>query len=159
MKNLTFNSLVTSPQTRAISDSGCTSHFLGANNTCTNKIATTNGILVGLPGGDNTQATHTALLPFPQISLAALRANIFPVLQNRALISTGNYVTTVSMLPSARIISHWSSKISPSLASAIPEMVYITSTLLLACNPLFETLYLYTLLTHTAPTKCLLSRI
>ena len=35
------------------------------------------------------QATHTILLPFPQISLAARNANIFPALQNRALISIG----------------------------------------------------------------------
>ena len=87
INNLTFNSLVTAPQTRAIADSGCTSHFLGANTPCTNKIATSNGILVGLPNGANIQVTRTLLLPFPQISLAAHRANIFPDLQNRALIS------------------------------------------------------------------------
>ena len=87
MNNLTFNSLVTAPQTRAISESGCKSHFLGANTPCTNKIATTNGIVVGLPYGANIQATHTALLLFPQLSLAARRANIFPDFQNQALIS------------------------------------------------------------------------
>ena len=87
MNNLTFNSLVTALQTRAIPDSSCTSHFLGANTPFTNKIATTNGILVGLPNGDNMQAIHTSLLPFPRISLATCRASIFPALQNRALIS------------------------------------------------------------------------
>ena len=35
------------------------------------------------------QATHNALLPPPQLSLAAHRANISPVLQNRAVISIG----------------------------------------------------------------------
>ena len=35
------------------------------------------------------QATHTALRRFPQLSLAALRANSFPALQNQALISIG----------------------------------------------------------------------
>ena len=80
MNNLTFNSLGTSPQTQAIADPGCTSHFLGANTPCTDKIATLNGILAGLRNGANMQATHTALLLFPQISLAARRANIFPAL-------------------------------------------------------------------------------
>ena len=89
MNKLTFNDLITAPQTRAIADSGCTIHFLGAKTHCTNKIATTNGILVGLPYGANMQASHTALLPFPQISLAAYRTNIFPALQNQALISIG----------------------------------------------------------------------
>ena len=87
MNNLTFNSLVAAPQTRATADSGYTSHFLGANTPCTKKLATTNGILVGLPDGANMQAMHTTLLPFTQLSLAACRANIFPALQNRALIS------------------------------------------------------------------------
>ena len=89
MNNLIFNYLVTASQTRAITDSGCTIHFLGANTPCTNKLATTNGILVGFPDGSNMQAMHTALLPFPQLSLAARRANIFPALQNRSLISIG----------------------------------------------------------------------
>ena len=89
MNSLRFNYLVTAHQIRAISHSGCTSHFLGANTTCTNKLATTYGILFGLPDGANMQATHTALLPFPQLSLAALRANSFPALQNQALISIG----------------------------------------------------------------------
>ena len=35
------------------------------------------------------QATHTALLPFPKLSLAARCANLFSALQNLELISTG----------------------------------------------------------------------
>ena len=35
------------------------------------------------------QVTHTAVLQSPQVSLAALRANNFPALHNRALISIG----------------------------------------------------------------------
>ena len=35
------------------------------------------------------QAAHTALLPFPQLSLDACRGNIFPGLKNLALISIG----------------------------------------------------------------------
>ena len=89
MNNLTLNYLVTAPQTRAIANSGCTSHFLGANTLCTNKLATTNGILVSLTNGANMQARNTALLPFTQLSLAACRANIFPTPQNRALIYIG----------------------------------------------------------------------
>ena len=142
MINLIFNSLITASQTRAITDSGLTSHFVGANTPCNDKLATTNEILVGLPYSANMQATHTALLLFPKLSLAARRANTFPALQSRAL-------TTVSLLPSARTISHWSSKTSPSSERATPEMVFITSTSLLACNPPFKTLYLYKLLTHT----------
>ena len=89
MNNLTFNYLVTAPQARSIADSGCTSHFIGANTPCTKKIAIANGILVGLPNGANMQATHTALLLFPQLSLAARHASISPALHNRALISIG----------------------------------------------------------------------
>ena len=80
MNNLNFNSVLTAPQTQSISNSGCTSHFLGANTPYTDKIATTNGILVGLPNGANMQATHTALILFPQLSIAACRAKIFPAL-------------------------------------------------------------------------------
>ena len=89
MNNLIVNDLVTAPQTRAIADSGCTIHFLGANNPCTNTLATTNGILVGLTNGASMQGTHTTLLLFPQLSLVARRANIFPALHNRALIAIG----------------------------------------------------------------------
>ena len=53
MNNLTFNCLVNAPQTRAIANSGCPSHFLGANTPCINKITTSNGILIGLPNGAN----------------------------------------------------------------------------------------------------------
>ena len=89
MNSLRFNYLVTAHQIRAISHSGCTSHFLGANTPCTNKLATKNGIIAGLPDGASMQETHTPLLPFTQLSLAARRANIFSALQNRALISIG----------------------------------------------------------------------
>ena len=152
MKILTFNSIFTAPQTIAIAASGFTRHFLGANTPCTERLATKNGILVGLTDGASMQETHTALLLFPKLSLAARRANTFPALQSRAL-------TTVSLLPSARTISHWSSKTSPLPASATPEMFSIISTSILARNTLSETLCLYTLLMHTAPTKCLLSCI
>ena len=89
MNNLTFNSLVTAPQTRDIADSGCTSHFLGANTPCTDKIVTTNGILGGLPNGANMQsnAYRTATV-LPSLPRRPPRQH-FPALQNRALISIG----------------------------------------------------------------------
>ena len=96
MNNLTFNSLVTSPQTRAISYSGCTSYFLGANTPCTNKISTINGIRVCLHNGANMQATHTALLPLPHLSLTDPRANIFPALQNIVLHQELSQLTNTS---------------------------------------------------------------
>ena len=37
------------------------------------------------------QSTHTALLPFPQLLLAARRAHVFPALQNKALLSIGQF--------------------------------------------------------------------
>ena len=86
---------MTAPQTRAIYDSSCTIHLLGANTPCTGKIATSNGILIGFPNVTNMQATHTALIPLPQISLAARCANIFPDLQNQALISIGQLCDNV----------------------------------------------------------------
>ena len=36
-------------------------------------------------------STHTALLPFPQLPLAARRAHVFPALQNKALLSIGQF--------------------------------------------------------------------
>ena len=37
------------------------------------------------------QSTHTALLPFPQLPLALQRAHVFPALQNKALLSVGQF--------------------------------------------------------------------
>ena len=37
------------------------------------------------------QSTHTALLTFPQLLLAARRAHVFPALQNKALLSIGQF--------------------------------------------------------------------
>ena len=35
------------------------------------------------------QSTHTVLLPFPRLPLAARRAHVFPALQNKALLPIG----------------------------------------------------------------------
>ena len=37
------------------------------------------------------QSTHTALLPFPQLLLVARRAHVLPALQNKALLSIGQF--------------------------------------------------------------------
>ena len=37
------------------------------------------------------QSTHTALLPFPQLPLAARRAHVFPALPEKALLSIGQF--------------------------------------------------------------------
>ena len=53
------------------------------------KSSTSNGILVGLPNGSSIRASHTALLPFPQLPIGARQSNVFPALGNRNLISIG----------------------------------------------------------------------
>jgi hypothetical protein len=66
--------MVTNNTTRtstAITDSGCTGHFLQANSPCLNKTPTSNGIRVLLPNGSTIQATHTALLGMPNLLIAA----------------------------------------------------------------------------------------
>ena len=44
-----------------------------------------------LPNGETMQSTNTALLPFPQLPLAAQRAHISRELQNKALLSLGQF--------------------------------------------------------------------
>ena len=44
-----------------------------------------------MPNVNTIQSTHTALLPFPQLPLAAQRAHDFPALQNKALLSIGQF--------------------------------------------------------------------
>ena len=46
---------------------------------------------VGLPNGTTIRLPHQALLKFPQISLAARQAHVFPALQNKALLSIGQF--------------------------------------------------------------------
>ena len=69
--------------------SGCTRHFLGPATLCTNKSSTSNGILVGLLNRSSIRASHTALLPFPQLHIGDHQPNVFPALGNRNLISIG----------------------------------------------------------------------
>jgi hypothetical protein len=58
---------------------------------CTNLQPVSHGIFVMLPNGDRIQSTHTALLPLPQLPLAARHAHIFLALRNRALLSIGQF--------------------------------------------------------------------
>ena len=71
----------------AIVDPGCTSQFLGPTMPCTHKVPMTHGLPVGLPNGDTMRASHMALPPFTQLSLAARQAYIFPPLRNKVLLS------------------------------------------------------------------------
>ena len=44
-----------------------------------------------LPNGENMQSTHTTLLPFTQMPLVARRAHVLLALQNKALLSIGQF--------------------------------------------------------------------
>ena len=77
--------------TKAIANSGCSSHFLSATAPCNRKQATLYGLTVGLPNGTAMKSTHTALLPFPQLPLAARQSTIFPSLGNWSLLSIGQF--------------------------------------------------------------------
>ena len=78
--------LVTPPVELAVTDSGCTSHFLPATCPCDNKVAVVHGgKRVGIPNGETMVATHISLLPFPQLPLAARKCDIFPALQQPQL--------------------------------------------------------------------------
>ena len=56
---------------------------------CTHKVPMTHGLPVGLPNGYTMLSSHTALLPFPQLYLAARQGHIFPLLCKKALLSIG----------------------------------------------------------------------
>ena len=76
---------------RAIVESGCTSHFLDPTTPRIHKVPMTHGLPVGIPNGDTIRASHTALIPFPQLSLSARQAHIFLSLRNKALLSIGQF--------------------------------------------------------------------
>ena len=80
-----------SDDSQAIVDAGCTSHFIGPNKPCNNKVPTNHGIYVRLTNGDTMQSTHTAMLLFPQLTIAAHQAHVFPSLQNKSLLSIGKF--------------------------------------------------------------------
>ena len=76
---------------RDIVEYGCPSHFIGPDKTYINKVPTEHGISMILPNRETMQSTHTDLLPFPQMSLAARCAHVSPELQNKALLSIGQF--------------------------------------------------------------------
>jgi hypothetical protein len=63
---------------QAFADTGCTGHFLKIDSPCVEKNATTAGINVRLPNGSVITSTHTTLLDFPALPIAARRAHLFP---------------------------------------------------------------------------------
>ena len=58
---------------------------------CTNKVPTSHGPIVEFPNGTTIHPTHRALLPFPQISLAARQSHVFPAPQSKSLHSIGQF--------------------------------------------------------------------
>ena len=78
--------LVTPPVELSVADSGCTSHVLLATCPWNNKVTVVHGgKRVHIPNGETMVATHTALLPFPQLPLDARKCDVFPALQQPLL--------------------------------------------------------------------------
>jgi hypothetical protein len=75
----------------AIIDTGTTGHYLLLDSTCVDKRITTQPIHVMLPDGSAIQSSHEAVLPFPQLPQATLKAHIFPDLRGQALLSMGTF--------------------------------------------------------------------
>ena len=83
--------LLTPPVDLTVADSGCTSHFLPETCPCDNNVAVVHGgKRVRIPNGETMVATYTALLYFPQPSLAAWKCDVFPSLQ-QPLLSLGQF--------------------------------------------------------------------
>ena len=71
----------------AITDSGCTNHYICTSSHCTNVIPFKNGIQVKQPNGAIITSSHTALLAFLHLPQAIHKAHVFPFMQNKALLS------------------------------------------------------------------------
>ena len=71
-------------------DTGTTGNFIAVNDTALllDVAPVTEGLIVELPNGERIVSTHTALLDFPTLPLAARRAHIFPSLTG-SLLSIG----------------------------------------------------------------------
>ena len=63
---------------RAIADSGCTNHYLGADVSCENIRPTTAAIVVGQPNGASMHSSPTGLLTFHDLPEAARTTHISP---------------------------------------------------------------------------------
>jgi hypothetical protein len=70
-------------------DSGCTGHFLLVNAPCLDKVKSRNPLTVRLPNGATMESSHTADLDIPELSAAASKAHVFPVMTHHSLISVG----------------------------------------------------------------------
>jgi hypothetical protein len=88
MNYLNFTPSQPSPST-AILDSGCTSHLLLENATCSNKKSTATPLEVHLPNGDTITSTHTATLNMPSLPHASRQAHILPGLAQHSLLYVG----------------------------------------------------------------------
>ena len=73
----------------AIFDSVTTGHFLVPTSITTDIKPYISPFHVTLPDGYKIQASHTTLLPIPQLPITAREAHIFPDLDNHSLISIG----------------------------------------------------------------------
>ena len=83
--------LVTPPVELSVAGSGCNSHVLPSTCPCNNKFAVVHGVKrVCMPNGETMLATHTALIPFPQLPLASRECSVFPALQ-QPLFSLGQF--------------------------------------------------------------------
>jgi hypothetical protein len=80
-----------SPQSHstALLDSGCTAHFLIANDNFKNKVPTQTRLEVRLPNGATIASTHTETLDLPSLPKSARQANILPGLDQHLLLSVG----------------------------------------------------------------------
>ena len=76
----------------AITDSGCTSHYMCEAYHCDN-IAPTgqNALTVTVPNGQSIKSSHTATLKWDHLPIKARKCHIFPHLKNKILLSIGQF--------------------------------------------------------------------
>ena len=95
------NLVTNSPNIRyAIADSGCTSHYISLNTPHSNTHQSP-PLKVTLPNGQQITSSQSCVLPLPALPLPAKTANIFPAMNNKALLSLGkfcdhNYIVTLT---------------------------------------------------------------
>ena len=75
----------------AIEDSGYINHYICTPSPCATVLPRTKAIQVKQSDGAIMTALHTALLDIPHLTLVLWQANIFPLMQNKALLSLGQF--------------------------------------------------------------------
>jgi hypothetical protein len=70
-------------------ESGCTDHLLLVDGPCLNKVRSRTPLTVRLPNGATMESSHTAELDIPKLNAAASKANVFPGMANKSLLSVG----------------------------------------------------------------------